>query len=134
MYGRIVTPPMVPGSDFGVIFMHNEGYSTMCGHGIIAVATVAVTTGMVAAREPETMVRIDTPAGVVTSIVSVENGAIGGVRFRNVPAFVVSLDDTIEVPGLGQVRMILRLVVHFTRTSKTGTRPHLRSPGKRRAR
>jgi proline racemase len=104
MYGCIVTPPVTPGSDFGVIFTHNEGYSTMCGHGIIAVATVAVTTGMIAPREPETVVRIDSPAGLVTAMVSVKNGEVGAVRFQNVPSFVVSLDDTIDVPGLGSVR------------------------------
>ena len=104
MYGCIVTPPVTSGSDFGVIFTHNEGYSTMCGHGIIAVATVAVTTGMVAPREPETTVRIDTPAGLVTCFVAVKDGKIGAVRFRNVPSFVVSLGDSVEVPGLGRVQ------------------------------
>jgi proline racemase len=104
MYGCIVTPPVTADADFGVIFMHNEGYSTMCGHGIIAVATVAVTTGVVAPREPETIVRIDSPAGLVSAMVSVKNGIVGAVRFQNVPSFVVSLGDTIDVPDLGTVR------------------------------
>jgi len=104
MYGCIVTLPVTHGADFGVIFTHNEGYSTMCGHGIIAVSAVAVTIGMVAPQEPETVVRIDTPAGLVTSMVNMKAGKVGSVRFRNVPSFVVSLDDTIEVPELGTVR------------------------------
>ena len=67
MYGCIITPPVSPGADFGVLFLHNEGYSSMCGHGIIAVTTVAVETGMIKAVAPETVVRIDTPAGLVTA-------------------------------------------------------------------
>jgi proline racemase len=104
MYGCIVTPPVTQGSDFGVIFTHNEGYSTMCGHGIIAVSTVAVTTELVSRHEPETIMRIDTPAGPVTSIVNVNDGKVRSVRFRNVPSFVVSLDDSINVPGVGAIK------------------------------
>ena len=104
MYGCIVTPPVSDGADFGVLFTHNEGYSSMCGHGIIAMATAAVETGMVAASEPETAVAIDTPAGLVRAFVRVADGAVEGVRFLNVPSFVAALDEAVEVPGLGRVR------------------------------
>ena len=107
MYGCVVTGAVAPESDFGVLFLHNEGYSTMCGHGIIAIATLAVDTGMVMAREPETTIRIDTPAGTVTAFAHVENGRVRGVRFHNVPAFVLALDQEVEVPGLGRVRFDL---------------------------
>ena len=103
MYGCLVTPPVTPGADFGVLFMHNEGYSTMCGHGIIAIATVAVHAGMVAVMEPETVIRIDTPAGLVTARAQVDGRRATAVRFRNVPSFVVALDETVEVPGLGAI-------------------------------
>ena len=46
MYGAILTEPVAPGSHAGVLFMHNEGYSTMCGHGIIAVTTMALERGL----------------------------------------------------------------------------------------
>ena len=62
-YGCIITPPASKEADFGVIFLHNEGYSTMCGHAIIAVTKIAVETGLVHASEPETMIKIDSPAG-----------------------------------------------------------------------
>jgi len=104
MYGCIVTPPVSDGADFGVLFTHNEGYSSMCGHGVIAMATAAVQTGMVAASEPETAVAIDTPAGLVRAFVQVEDGLVEGVRFFNVPSFVAALDEVVEVPGLGRVR------------------------------
>lgn len=104
MYGCLLTSPVTPGADFGVLFMHNEGFSTMCGHGIIAVATVAVDTGFVPVAEPETVLRIDTPAGLVTAHALVERGRAVAVRFQNVPSFVVALDETAEVPGVGTIR------------------------------
>ncbi len=103
MYGCMLTAPVTPDADFGVLFMHNEGFSTMCGHGIIAIATVAVETGMVSVTEPETPLQIDTPAGLVSAHARVEEGHAVAVRFQNVPSFVVALDETVEVPGLGSV-------------------------------
>ena len=69
MYGCFLTPPVTPEADLGVIFMHNEGYSTMCSHGVIALATVAVANGMERATQPETRVGLDTPAGFVEAFV-----------------------------------------------------------------
>lgn len=104
MYGCLVTPPVTPGADIGILFMHNEGFSTMCGHGIIGIATVALETGMLPASEPETTLRIDTPAGLVTAHAVVAGGQVQRVRFQNVPSFVLALDEVVDVPGLGQVR------------------------------
>jgi len=104
MYGCIVTPPVTPGADIGVLFMHNEGYSTMCGHGIIGITKVALETGMLPLDEPETTIRIDTPAGLVTAHAQVSAGRVGSIRFHNVPSFVLALDEEVEVPGLGRLR------------------------------
>jgi len=104
MYGCLVLPPVTPEADFGVLFLHNEGFSTMCGHGIIAVSTVAAQTGMVPVSEPETRVRIDTPAGLVTAHARITEGRVSSVYFHNVPSFVLALDETVEVPGIGPVR------------------------------
>ena len=104
MYGCIVTPPVSPGADIGVLFLHNEGYSTMCGHGIIGIAKVALETGLLPMKEPETVVGVDTPAGLVTAYAQVAEGQVRSVRFHNVPSFVVALDEMVEVPGLGQIR------------------------------
>jgi proline racemase len=104
MYGCIVTPPERRDSDFGVLFMHNEGFSTMCGHGIIAVTTVLLETGCLPKQEPTTTVRIDSPAGQITAHANVRKGRVESVRFRNVPSFVVSLDDKVEVLGFGAIR------------------------------
>ena len=102
-----MTPPVTREADFGVLFLHNEGFSTMCGHGIIGIATVAIETGVVPAREPETIIRIDTPAGLVTAFAAVEGRRAREVRFRNVPSFVLALDQVVDVPDLGAVRLDL---------------------------
>ena len=103
MYGCLITPPVTDAADFGVIFMHNEGYSTMCGHGIIAVATAVLETRLFPVREPETTMKIDTPAGLVSAFCRVEHDRVRSVRFQNVPSFVEALAQTIGVPGVGWV-------------------------------
>jgi proline racemase len=75
----------------------------MCGHGTIGVATVLVETGMVEVREPETVIRLDTPAGLVEATVTVTGGRADRVRLRNVPAFVTSLDAEVAVESFGTV-------------------------------
>jgi len=103
MYGCIITAPVSPEADFGILFMHNEGYSTMCGHGIIGISKVVLETGMMPMISPVTEIKIDTPAGLVSAYARVEDGRVKSVYFHNVPSFVLSRDETIEVPGLGQV-------------------------------
>ena len=104
MYGCVVTPPATPEADFGVLFMHNEGYSTMCGHGIIGITTVALEAGLVPMTSPETQVKIDTPAGLVTAHARVSEGHVQSVYFHNVPSFVLVLDEELAIPGSGKVR------------------------------
>ncbi len=76
----------------------------MCGHGIIGIAKVALETGMLPMESPETTIRIDTPAGLVTARARVVDGHVTSVAFQNVPSFVLVLDETLKVPGLGTVR------------------------------
>jgi len=104
MYGCIVTEPVSLGADFGVLFLHNEGYSSMCGHGIIAITKVAVETGMVKRQEPLTRVQMDSPAGLITAFARVEGGKVKSIYFHNVPSFAEGLNEIVEVPGLGKVR------------------------------
>jgi trans-L-3-hydroxyproline dehydratase len=107
MYGAIVTAPVLPDSDFGILFLHNEGYSSMCGHGIIAIAKVAVETGLVIAKEPVTMIKIDAPAGQITAYANVHSGKVSSVHFQNVPSYVALKDAIVTVPSLGDVRFDL---------------------------
>jgi proline racemase len=103
MYGCLVTPPVSPEADIGVLFMHNEGYSTMCGHGIIGLVKVALETGLLPMTAPKTALKIDTPAGLVTARARVSEGHVQSVTFYNVPSFVLALDEAVDVPGLGRV-------------------------------
>lgn len=103
MYGAIPVEPQNPEADFGVLFIHNEGFSTMCGHGIIALTKIVLQTGMLPVQEPETMVKIETSAGLVTAFARVNRGQVQSVYFNNVPSFVLLSDQVVEVEGLGQV-------------------------------
>src|SRR5579884_3371472 len=104
MSGAILQPPTRPDADWGVLFIEVSGCLPMCGHGTIGVATVLVETGMVEVTEPETVVRLDTPAGLVEARVTVADGRATAVTLRNVPAFLHERDVTVEVPGVGPVR------------------------------
>ncbi|MGH3038735.1 MAG: proline racemase family protein, partial [Gaiellaceae bacterium] len=88
MYGCFVTEPEDEGADLGIVFFHNAGYSTACGHGTIALVTWALETGVIPAKEPETRVVVDVPSGRLDTVARVEAGAIRSVSFRNVPSFV----------------------------------------------
>ncbi len=104
MYGAVLTDPDTAEADFGVLFLHNDGYSTMCGHGVVALGRVAVETGFVEPTPPVTTIGMDTPAGLVTAEVETDaDGTPGKVTFENVASFVVETDCVVDVPGLGAV-------------------------------
>jgi proline racemase len=97
MYGCHVVPPNDGGADLGVVFFHNEGYSTACGHGTIALVTWALDEGVVERREGEVRVVVDVPSGRLETWAQVEDGRVRSVRFRNVPAFVWA--ERVEAAG-----------------------------------
>jgi proline racemase len=88
MYGCHVVPPNDDGADLGVVFFHNEGYSTACGHGTIALVTWALDEGVIERREGANHVVVDVPSGRLETTALVEGGRVRSVRFRNVPSFV----------------------------------------------
>jgi trans-L-3-hydroxyproline dehydratase len=90
MYGALLTEPVTAGADAGVLFMHNEGYSTMCGHGVIAVVTLAIERGLLTLREGQTEIVLDSPAGRVRATFGRRaDGRVTHVAFVNVPSFVL---------------------------------------------
>ncbi len=99
MSGAILQPPLHEEADWGVVFIEVTGCLPMCGHGTIGVATVLVETGMVEVREPETVVRLDTPAGLVEARVAVEGGRARSVALRNVASFLLARDREVELDG-----------------------------------
>lgn len=103
MYGCVLTEPVTSDGDVGVLFLHNEGYSTMCGHGIIALVKVGLEAGLFAPAAPP-LVRIDTPAGRVTARAHMDGVRVRRVSFENVPSFLLARDLEVEVEGFGTVR------------------------------
>jgi proline racemase len=104
MYGAIVTRPFSPGADFGAFFLHNEGYSTMCGHATIALTKFAVETGLVENRGPEVDMVIDAPPGRLRARAFCRDGKVVRSSFLNVPSFVYLAGEEIHVPGIGRVK------------------------------
>lgn len=96
MYGAFVTPPDDDGADLGVVFFHNEGYSTACGHGTIALVTWALERGRLVRPSTgarEVAVTVDVPSGRLACTARMDDdGRVQAVRFRNVPAFALARD------------------------------------------
>ena len=104
MYGAILTQRVTPEADLGVLFMHNEGYSTMCGHGIIALVTTLLETGAVPDTGQHTPVNLDTPAGLVHATAHLDrSGHVEHVSFLNVPSFLCARDLQLDVPTYGSL-------------------------------
>jgi len=103
MYGLFKVKAQRKDSDFGVIFMHNEGYSTMCGHATIAVTKAAIDLEWVSSQEPLTTMKIDAPCGQLISYATVKNGQVTGMSFDNVPSFFVGSYE-LELSPYGTIK------------------------------
>lgn len=99
MYGAVAVDPCHPDADLGIIFIDGAFYNNMCGHGSIAIATIAVELGLVPAKEPATNVILETGAGLVTVQVDVKNGNTGEATLKGVPSFLYHGDLTVQLPG-----------------------------------
>ena len=99
MYGALLVEPDHPEADLAVLFMHNDGYSIMCGHATIALARWAVESGRVKRQPDETVVRLQCPCGLVVARVA----SNGSVRFESVPSFAYALDRIAPTATWGPV-------------------------------
>jgi proline racemase len=109
MYAAVFVRPDLADADFAVLFLHNEGYSTMCGHAVIALGRYAVDHGLVAPVAPRTRVAMQVPCGLIEAHVEVaggpQDGRAGAVSFVSVPCFAHALDIEVEVPSHGRVAL-----------------------------
>ncbi len=103
MFGSILTEPVDPEADVGIVFMDSGGYLNMCGHGSIGASKVVVELGMVPKKEPMTRVVLDSPAGLVQADVEVQNNQVSGVHVTNVPSFLYKEKVPLNIPGLGGI-------------------------------
>src|SRR6185295_15404053 len=102
MYGAVITSSA--DADFDVFFLHNEGYSTMCGHAIIALTRLVFETGLLPKESQNPRVTFNVPAGKVYAQATIENGQVRESSFRNVPSFLYLQDQQVDVPEIGTVR------------------------------
>ena len=99
MYGGFVTEPEDGGAQLGVVFFHNAGYSTACGHGTIALVTWAIDAAIVPATGRLVEVVVDVPSGRLKTVATMQDGRVRSVRFRNVPSFVLFEGLTVTAGG-----------------------------------
>ncbi len=104
MYGCILVAPSDPAHDFGILFTHNEGYSTMCGHAIIAITKLAFSMGWKQTEEPIGELAIEAPCGLIKSYARIKQEQVVSTYFDCVPSFVVATDNTIDLPNFGSVK------------------------------
>jgi proline racemase len=102
MYGAVVTPSA--DADLDVFFLHNEGYSTMCGHAIIALTTLAYRADLIETTAGSGRISFNVPAGRIEAAVQTGNGQLRRASFRNVPSYLYLRDKAVDVPGVGRVR------------------------------
>jgi len=105
MYGVLPVAPDHPEADMAVLFIHNEGYSTMCGHATIALGRYAYDQGLIRPEGEIARLNLQCPCGLVRVTVKLEEGRPGEVSFVSVPAFAFALDRDVEVPGFGKVTL-----------------------------
>lgn len=104
MFGALLLDPIHPEADVGVIFLSNDGYLNMCGHGTIGVVTALVESGMIT-YNPERPVVLETPAGLVHVNPTLEGNRVTNVSIKNVPAFLFDQDVEVTVPSLGTIHV-----------------------------
>lgn len=102
-YGALLVEPDLPGADLAVLFMHNEGYSTMCGHAIVALGRYAVDQGLVMPGENVTHVNIECPCGMVRAEVAMRDGKPAEVSFESVPSFLFARDKALTLGNWGKI-------------------------------
>ncbi len=101
MYGALLTPS--EDADFDVFFLHNEGYSTMCGHAIIALTKLVLETGLIKKEGDHPELSINVPAGKIKARAILKNNKVEQVYFKNVPSFLYLKNQEVDVTGLGKV-------------------------------
>lgn len=103
MFGSAIIPPVTDDGDIGILFMHNEGMSTMCGHGIIGTLTTAAELGLIPVNDGKNQIKVDAPAGRIVANIEMRGGRALRVSFSNVPSFVYKQSVRLPAAGIGEV-------------------------------
>jgi proline racemase len=113
IFGAVVTPPVNPGSHFGLLYMDARRYPHLCGHATIGAVTTLIESGAVAADAPETEIRVDTPSGPLAARARVTTAGVQSVAIRMVPSFVYRTGQALEVHDFGRFTVELVCVGGF---------------------
>ncbi len=105
MYGAVLSPHAEAPGEFDVFFLHNEGYSTMCGHAILALMRLVADARLVEVHADEAAAVFHVPAGRIEARAALAGGVVQHTAFRNVPSFVLHRHCTVDVPGAGAVQL-----------------------------
>ncbi len=119
-HANLIVPATRCDCSYGYVIMEPTEYPLMSGSNTICVATVLLETGMVELREPETVLRLEAPAGVVEVRCACRDGRVESVELTNVPSFATRLDAALEVEGHRNTRRRCRLRRHVVRDRRRG--------------
>ena len=105
MFGSLITAPTLPEADYELYLCMDKAITICVAHGTIATSTIVIETGMIEVTEPETIIRQEAPAGLVTIKAKVKDGRAEEITFKNVPAFLYKEEVIIKVPAYGDVKI-----------------------------
>ncbi|MGQ9492324.1 MAG: proline racemase family protein [Anaerolineae bacterium] len=105
MIAAILTEPVTKGASFGLIYMDARRYPYLCGHGTIGAVTALVETGLIQAHQPEATITVDTPAGPMEVTAQIKGHKVASVTIQAVPCFAYLLNQTLDVPGIGRIKV-----------------------------
>jgi proline racemase len=105
VHANLIVPTNRPDCAAGFVVMEPTEYPPMSGSNTICVTTVLLETGMVEMHEPETVLRLEAPAGVVEVRAACRDGKCESVELTNVPSFAARLDSPLEVAGVGTIHV-----------------------------
>jgi 4-hydroxyproline epimerase len=104
MSGSILYPPTREDCDIGILFIETSGCLFMCGHGTIGTVTMALENGLVRPKTPG-LLKLDTPAGLVTAEYTMNGEYVEEVRITNVPSFLYKTGLEVDCPDLGLLKI-----------------------------
>ncbi len=105
LFGAVIVPSSTPEADIGIIWIDGVGYGDMCGHGTIATSMLLASNNLVPRENGEAKLRLETPAGIVTSEVKFDDDEVEWCRFQNVPGYLAQKDITVTAPDIGEVKV-----------------------------
>jgi proline racemase len=113
MFAAVVTEPVSPEAQFGLIYMDARRYPYLCGHATIGAVTTLIETGAIEVTEGKGVVGVDTPSGLLSAHTEIAGGRVLSVGIDMPPSFVYKTDCPLEVPGFGRVTVDLVCVGGF---------------------